>query len=82
MYRLSRIFILTVLFVSLAAVDCYAQGAAGSDSNGISYILLPKTYNDLHGVYRLNSYSPGFAKKDGGIRLFDLNFDGANVVNG
>ncbi|MDD3001171.1 MAG: hypothetical protein PHF29_05395 [Candidatus Riflebacteria bacterium] len=82
MYRLSRISILTVLLVSLAAVNCYAQGAAGSDSNGISYILLPKTYDSLHGVYRLNSYAPPYAKKDGGTRLFDLNFDGANVVNG
>lgn len=80
MYRLLRICILAVLFVSL-----YSVGFADiNPHNGVAYVLLPKDYSGIHGVYRLNSFSDPYAPLLGsnGRRLFDLNFGGAVVVNG
>lgn len=80
MHRLLRICILAGLFVSL-----YSAGfAAINPHNGVAYVLLPRDYPGIHGVYRLNSFSDPYAPLIGsnGKRLFDLNFGGALVVNG
>lgn len=80
MHRLLRIFILTVLLFSISS-----SGFAAIDPhNGVAYVLLPKDYPGIHGVYRLNSYSSPYEALLGvnGKRMFDLNFGGAVVVNG
>ncbi|NCB39785.1 MAG: hypothetical protein EOM80_13555, partial [Erysipelotrichia bacterium] len=80
MYRLSRIFILTVLFAILIA-----PGFADIiPHNGVAYLLLPKDYSGIHGVYRLNYFSDPYGPilSENGKRLFDLNFGSAVVVNG
>lgn len=82
MYRLCRMIILTALIVAMVPIGAQAQGTPSGDSNGISYIMLPKEYASLNGVYRMNNYTSPYNPYVGGRRLFDLNFQGANVVNG
>lgn len=80
MYRLSRIIFLTALLIC----NCFISYAAIDPHNGVAYVLLPKDFSGIHGVYRLNSYSDPYPAliSANGKRIFDLNFGGAVVVNG
>lgn len=80
MRRVSRIIILTFIFIQLV----FAGYADIDPHNGVSYVLLPKDLDGIHGVYRLNSYSDPYGPiiTANGRRMFDLNFGGAVVVNG
>lgn len=80
MRRVSRIIILTILFIQV-----FFTGYADIDPhNGVAYILLPKDIAGIHGVYRLNDYTDPYGPivPGNGKRMFDLNFGGAVVVNG
>jgi hypothetical protein len=89
MRRVSRIFILTILLLSqivgINAADIVPH-------NGVAYVLIPRevppdmerTPSEFHGVYRLNDYSDPYDPlvDENGKIIFDLNIDGAVVVNG
>ncbi|MFZ5950741.1 MAG: hypothetical protein ACOYXC_08545, partial [Candidatus Rifleibacteriota bacterium] len=81
MYRLLRIFSLAIVLLGCSLIQA---SAAIDPHNGVAYVLLPKDYPGLHGVYRLNSYSDPYnpLTTQNGKRIFDLNFGGAVVVNG
>ncbi|MEW6711551.1 MAG: hypothetical protein AB1403_17140, partial [Candidatus Riflebacteria bacterium] len=81
MYRLLSIFSLAIILLGCSLIQA---SAAIDPHNGVAYVLLPKDFAGIHGVYRLNSYSDPYnpLTSENGKRIFDLNFGGAVVVNG